>query len=581
MAGIQYRPEYAESWALIIGIDEYSHCPRLGYACNDAKAVAHKLRSAFRFPDNHVTLLLDQEAGRDSIRRHFLALADAQVSADDRLLVFYAGHGHTRAGSRGEVGFLVPSDGNPQDLSSLIRWDELTRGAELIQAKHVLFVMDACYGGLALIRGAAGGHVRFLHDMLRRFSRQVLTAGKADEVVADSGGPLPGHSVFTGHFLQALDGKAASTDGIITANTVMAYVYERVAKDPHSHQTPHFGFLDGDGDFIFRAPLVDSREARVVDDAIQFVIPPTIQPTGDKLPPLVARVKELIADPRQRIALHDVVVEEMRRVIAATNAEAFPVQTLTVTPEEFLRRLQRYEAIAADIVSVMLSLAHWGETPHIPLMQKVISGLTSHLTATSGKVIWSALRWYPTTLLLYAGGIGSLAAERYDNLAAVLFAKIRSLLQSGLEQPAVDVVSAATVELTRADAFKFIPGHERHYVPESEYLFGSLQPVVDDVLFVGQRFEPLFDRYEVFHALVMADLTEKAGRRAWGPLGRFGWKYNSLRVEENPFVNVVNEAEEKKQEWAPLRAGLFDGSYERFAFVVGEYARLLRDLHWS
>ena len=43
--------------------------------------------------------------------------------------------------------------------------------------------------------------MRFLQDMLLRPSRQVITAGKADERVADGGGPIPDHSVFTGHFL--------------------------------------------------------------------------------------------------------------------------------------------------------------------------------------------------------------------------------------------------------------------------------------------------------------------------------------------------------------------------------------------
>ncbi|MCL5236691.1 MAG: hypothetical protein M1353_02420 [Nitrospirae bacterium] len=94
--------------------------------------------------------------------------------------------------------------------------------------------------------------------MLQRYSRQVITAGKADEVVADAGGPIPGHSVFTGHLLQGLEGNAATPDGIITANGVMAYVYERVAKDLNSDQTPHFGFIDGDGDFIFTAPMLTS-----------------------------------------------------------------------------------------------------------------------------------------------------------------------------------------------------------------------------------------------------------------------------------------------------------------------------------
>ena len=64
--------------------------------------------------------------------------------------------------------------------------------------------------------------------MCKRLSRQVLTAGKADETVSDGNGPISGHSIFTGHLIQGLEGKAATKEGIITANGVMAYVYDKV-----------------------------------------------------------------------------------------------------------------------------------------------------------------------------------------------------------------------------------------------------------------------------------------------------------------------------------------------------------------
>jgi hypothetical protein len=34
----------------------------------------------------------------------------------------------------------------------------------------------------------------------------------------------------------------------------MNYTYQKVATDSRSKQTPHFGHVDGDGDFIFRTP---------------------------------------------------------------------------------------------------------------------------------------------------------------------------------------------------------------------------------------------------------------------------------------------------------------------------------------
>src|SRR5262249_18004720 len=146
-------------------------------------------------------------ATRDGIRTAFFKYVNGTaVQPDDRIIVFFAGHGHTVRGNRGgETGFLIPVDGKIDDLATLVRWDDLTSNAELIAAKHIFFLMDACYGGLALFRKTlTPGSKRFLGNMLRRYSRQVLTAGKADEPVADSGGPRPGHSVFTGHVLDIL-----------------------------------------------------------------------------------------------------------------------------------------------------------------------------------------------------------------------------------------------------------------------------------------------------------------------------------------------------------------------------------------
>ena len=40
------------------------------------------------------------------------AKTDLSAAADDRILVFFAGHGHTVTGRHQETGFLVPVDGN-------------------------------------------------------------------------------------------------------------------------------------------------------------------------------------------------------------------------------------------------------------------------------------------------------------------------------------------------------------------------------------------------------------------------------------------------------------------------------------
>lgn len=537
------KPKYAVSRALCIGINEYksTRCSPLGYAVNDASVVAETLVQKFGFLKGNVTLLTDKDATRDSISSSFLRFADSDVEENDRLLLFFAGHGYTQLGNRGEVGFLVPHDGEPERLSSLIRWDELTRNAELIRTKHMLFIMDACYGGLAITRALSVGSMRFLKDMLLRHARQVLTAGKANEVVADSGGPLPGHSIFTDHFLQALDGKAATQEGVITANGVMAYVYERVATDQNSRQTPHYGFLDGDGDFIFDAPILKGlAEDETKDEDVLIAIPSAEDEIGgENVNNVVTKTKEYLSDPRFRIKLDDLVVQLVRGVLLKTGEDSFRPQGSQFSVEEFSERLRKYETAINDLQAAISCIAYWGGPDHAMILQRAIARVTDRLDPESGLRIWIALRWYPISLLAYSGGIAAIAADKYDNLVKLFMAEVCSARHAGDRTSLVMGLGEAVLELTRTEVFKALPGHEKQYVPRSEYFYKLLQPRLDDWLYLGRDYEQIFDRFEVLFALVHADILSKGGGRIWGPIGRFGWKYSGRSDSGNPLRSIV------------------------------------------
>jgi hypothetical protein len=249
-----YKPRYDASWALVIGINDYQHARPLSYATQDAEDVAAAL-SDLGFPENGIRLLTDADACKARIEESYLDYIHVAGSPDDRIVVFFAGHGVTRSGHHGPVGYLVPVDGDPDQAASLIRLDEFTRNADLIPAKHILFIFDACFSGLALEekRAAKPGAERFVSDMLQRRSRQAIAAGKGDQEVADGGGADGKNSIFTSYLIEALSGEAATGD-VLTANGMMHYVYEKVAQDPAAEQTPHYGHIDGNGDLVLIAP---------------------------------------------------------------------------------------------------------------------------------------------------------------------------------------------------------------------------------------------------------------------------------------------------------------------------------------
>jgi peptidoglycan/xylan/chitin deacetylase (PgdA/CDA1 family)/uncharacterized caspase-like protein len=243
---------YHDNWAVVVGIDNYLKWPKLQYAVNDANGIKDILINKFSFKQDHVITLFNQEATREKI---LSVLGDTlsnpkKVQHDDRVFVFFAGHGATRRLPSGrDLGYIIPFEADAENFQgqsiSMTNFQDIS---ESIPAKHVFFVMDSCYSGLAITRGQNGGN--YLREMSRRTAREMLTAGGANEEVADNG--PNGHSVFTWTLLQGLEGRAdLNSDGYITAAELAAYVGPGVSA--LSHQTPAFGNLPGSegGEFVF------------------------------------------------------------------------------------------------------------------------------------------------------------------------------------------------------------------------------------------------------------------------------------------------------------------------------------------
>ena len=93
MDAIKLQPYYQRSCALVIGINQYRHINPLSRACLDAQSVTEVLTSDLGFPKESVVTLLDGQATRAEMMKCFFSFDSTSV--DDRLLVFFAGHGDT------------------------------------------------------------------------------------------------------------------------------------------------------------------------------------------------------------------------------------------------------------------------------------------------------------------------------------------------------------------------------------------------------------------------------------------------------------------------------------------------------
>ena len=73
------------------------------------------------------------------------------------------------------------------------------------RAKHMLFLIDACYGGLAATgaRGLSSNTPNYIDKITNDKSRQIITAGGRGEQVIEKS--EWGHSAFTMNLMRALE----------------------------------------------------------------------------------------------------------------------------------------------------------------------------------------------------------------------------------------------------------------------------------------------------------------------------------------------------------------------------------------
>ena len=167
----------------------------------------------------------------------------------------------------GEMGFLLPVDGDKTDLYlSAIKMEELRTLSLLSEAKHILYLVDACYGGIASV-GARSLDVNTTPDYLQKITqdkaRQMISAGGRGEEVIEKA--EWGHSAFTKNLLSGLRDSKADTDsdGIITTQELGTYLKRKVTIDSDNQQTPKTRNLTTDeGEFVF----VYSENTAVIQD---------------------------------------------------------------------------------------------------------------------------------------------------------------------------------------------------------------------------------------------------------------------------------------------------------------------------
>ena len=320
---------YSESWALLIGINKYQNETPLNYAVADALEMQRLLTEKLGFPEKNITLLLNDAATLQGIKKSMQELA-SRTSENDRVVIYFAGHGQTQSlPSGGEEGYLIPVNGKSSDLfSTSLAMSEMNRLSNMTPAKDMLFLMDACYSGLMGV-GNRGLNIdettpNYLKKIAAGGSRTVITAGKKGEVAQERA--EWGHSPFVKNLISGLEKGMAdfNGDGYITDSELGQYLIYQVTADTENKQTPSVSHLTtNQGQFVFIIGEVDLQNVESADEKLD-------QLDYDKLAEKIAeKYAEKVATQENESPMEEVEEESVNELL-----EKLSSLGIKINPEE-------------------------------------------------------------------------------------------------------------------------------------------------------------------------------------------------------------------------------------------------------
>jgi TonB family protein len=232
----------ARFFALIIGVQNYAD-PKvnsLDYPLADASRMKEILTNDYMFDQENIIFLRDPN--RAAIISKFDQLAQ-QITQNDNLLIFYAGHGYFDEGLK--QGFWLPSNARKDSRAEWLSNSTVRDYLGGMRAKHVLLIADACFSGsIFKTREAFTDEAASIQELYRMPSRKAMTSGAMKAV--------PDRSVFVDYLIKRLK---ENQESYLTAEELFSSMRKAVINNSPSRQTPQYGEIreagDEGGDFVF------------------------------------------------------------------------------------------------------------------------------------------------------------------------------------------------------------------------------------------------------------------------------------------------------------------------------------------
>jgi TIR domain len=332
---------------------------------------------------------------------------------------------------------------------------------------------------------------------------------------------------------------------------------------------------------------------------------------GDRTDMLKRMTKEMLLDPARRIELDELVAQEVARVVAVlTDPEEVSGNSLTSRSDREViigaaRQAQQYLTLVEPFCASLQVAVRWGSPDALAPWAVGLRAMTAAaLKVEGGLAALLKMRGLPAVVAVMTAGVAATGAGKWANLTALV---VDPTVRDAYEGAALSVIEAVapydpfasdwiahilarTAQHPDEDLTAALTAFETktastYFQPVADWLHAILRPIFTDQLPQGTMYDEEWDRGEVMLGLISQDL---AGVRYGGDnsreflrqsrwFGRSTWR--AAGHHGNPVADFAAALESQRQQWPPVRQGLFGADADRALRAIEGYGQEFNRRH--
>jgi len=236
-----------------------------------------------------------------------------------------------------------------------------------------------------------------------------------------------------------------------------------------------------------------------------------------------------------------------------------------MTAEIFNKYREFHQEAISNLLQTVVPLVRYGDMRHIQLLVDAMVKLCKKpfRNGEVSRVGSNYVHLLAATYLFHTVGVACVKYKRFNLLLPLMTSKVSA-------PNALDVSYSYSLQYLagcthwRAEDLNIYMGTSWYY-PYSFLVANTIRPAFGNIFFDDDDYMNTCYTWEHLASLMCRYYENCSLQKDWNSLGNFVRKRISiLRQTEDFYTDFFNSADKLKNEWPPIKQGLFGGSYENY-----------------